>query len=372
MKRVALELGGNNSFIVLEDADLEAAFRRGLGHVLSPGPDLHGLRARHIVHESDRRRVPPTLAERAGASPRETRYRGGRPRADHRQDGSSSGSTRSSMSPSTPARAGTGGKGDPPYFRPTVLADVTPEMPAWHEEIFGPVAPVMASPTSEAIAIAKRDTQYGLSRRPVCAAWTRARRSPSRFQTGLVHIKDQTVNYESYISVRRCRRLGQRRALRRSGPRSTSSPSGNGSPSGPSRRATRSRLAVRSRSTRRLDRGARHDRLGGGDRGLLGRATDDAAVLALDGRIAPPVFAIVGVWTVLQEAAQAMAPAETRSRVVHGDQDIQISAPIAAGMTLVSRATPVIGSTDEAERDDARDPRRRRGPRTASSSTSST
>jgi acyl dehydratase len=71
------------------------------------------------------------------------------------------------------------------------------------------------------------------------------------------------------------------------------------------------------------------------------RATDDEAALALGGRVAPPVFAIVPVWDVLQEAARAMAPEEARKRVVHGDQDILISAPIEAGMELHAKAAAV-------------------------------
>jgi acyl dehydratase len=71
------------------------------------------------------------------------------------------------------------------------------------------------------------------------------------------------------------------------------------------------------------------------------RATDDDAALALGGRIAPPVFAIVPVWDVLQEAAHATAPKEARKQVVHGDQDILISLPIEAGMELHARAAAV-------------------------------
>ncbi len=70
-------------------------------------------------------------------------------------------------------------------------------------------------------------------------------------------------------------------------------------------------------------------------------ATDEVAPLALEGRVAPPVFGIVPVWATLQEAAKAVAPEEARPRVVHGDQDILISAPIASGMTLRSRAAAV-------------------------------
>lgn len=71
------------------------------------------------------------------------------------------------------------------------------------------------------------------------------------------------------------------------------------------------------------------------------RATDETSQIALDGRIATPVFAIVPVWDTLQEAAHSIAPEEARPRVVHGDQDIRISTPIRAGMTVRSRAAAV-------------------------------
>jgi acyl dehydratase len=71
------------------------------------------------------------------------------------------------------------------------------------------------------------------------------------------------------------------------------------------------------------------------------QATNESGPIALAGRVATPVFAIVPVWGVLQEAATSVAPAEARPRVVHGDQDIRISIPIQPGMTVRSRAAAV-------------------------------
>ncbi|MGA8219909.1 MAG: MaoC/PaaZ C-terminal domain-containing protein [Solirubrobacterales bacterium] len=71
------------------------------------------------------------------------------------------------------------------------------------------------------------------------------------------------------------------------------------------------------------------------------RATEERSAIALEGRIATPVFAIVPVWDALQEAARSVAPKEARPRVVHGDQDIQIATPIKSGMTVRSRAAAV-------------------------------
>jgi acyl dehydratase len=54
-----------------------------------------------------------------------------------------------------------------------------------------------------------------------------------------------------------------------------------------------------------------------------------------------PVFAIVPVWETIAPASRSVASDEARTRVVHYEHDIVAHRPIAAGMTLTSRATPV-------------------------------
>jgi acyl dehydratase len=70
-------------------------------------------------------------------------------------------------------------------------------------------------------------------------------------------------------------------------------------------------------------------------------ATDETAPAALEGRVAPPVFAIVPLWDSVSPASRAVAADEIRSRVVHYEQDIVLHRPLEAGMQLVSQATPV-------------------------------
>ena len=73
------------------------------------------------------------------------------------------------------AEALTGGKADGLFYPPTVLAGVTPEMAAFREEIFGPVAPVITfSSDDEAVALANQ-TEYGLSAAVQSASASRAR-----------------------------------------------------------------------------------------------------------------------------------------------------------------------------------------------------
>ena len=60
------------------------------------------------------------------------------------------------------ARLVEGGTHEGLFYRPTVLADVTTDLPAWTDEIFGPVAPVTTFETDdEAIALANA-SEYGL------------------------------------------------------------------------------------------------------------------------------------------------------------------------------------------------------------------
>ena len=57
----------------------------------------------------------------------------------------------------------TGGSYEGLYYRPTVLTDFAPDNPAWSQEIFGPVAPVMIyDEIDEAIDIINA-SEYGLS-----------------------------------------------------------------------------------------------------------------------------------------------------------------------------------------------------------------
>lgn len=70
-------------------------------------------------------------------------------------------------------------------------------------------------------------------------------------------------------------------------------------------------------------------------------ATDDTAPASLEGRMAPPVFAIVPLWDSVAPASRAVASDAIRNRVVHYEQDIVLHHPIEAGMELVSTATPV-------------------------------
>jgi benzaldehyde dehydrogenase (NAD) len=197
LKRTALELGGNNPLIVLEDADVDAAASAGAwGSFLHQG-QICMAAGRHIVHESIVEDYVEALRARAERLPV------GDPHRDEVGLGPIINEAQvlnvQRIVDATRAAGGTaltGGDREGLYFPATVLRDVTPEMAAWSEEIFGPVAPVMSFGTEdEAIALAN-DTELGLSAAVQTSSPERGAAVAARLRAGMVHINDQTVNDE--------------------------------------------------------------------------------------------------------------------------------------------------------------------------------
>jgi benzaldehyde dehydrogenase (NAD) len=94
------------------------------------------------------------------------------------------------------ARLAAGGTYSGLFYRPTVLADVPRTSAAYTDEIFGPVAPVVAFDTiDEAVAMAS-DNEYGLSVGILTSDVMQGMAIADRIDTGIVHINDQTIGDE--------------------------------------------------------------------------------------------------------------------------------------------------------------------------------
>ena len=120
-----------------------------------------------------------------------------------------------------------------------MLADVPTTAPAYSEEVFGPVAPVVRFDSVEEVVRLAADTPYGLSLGILTRDVMRGLEIAERIPSGLVHINDQTVNDEANIPFGgvRTRAPGRDRAVGRR--TSTRSPTRSGSPSGGRCRSTR-------------------------------------------------------------------------------------------------------------------------------------
>lgn len=197
----ALELGGNNAHLVMESADLERAIDAGeFGSFTHQGQECISIN-RHLVHERHYDDYVDRLAERATQLPI------GDPQHPDTIVGPVIDETqRDTMlelideSVDAGATIEAGGDHDGLFVEPTVLADVTNDMPIASNEHFGPIAPVISfSDTEEAIDLAN-DTEYGLSGSVHASDIEKAKRIARALETGMVHINDQPLNDEAHVA----------------------------------------------------------------------------------------------------------------------------------------------------------------------------
>jgi benzaldehyde dehydrogenase (NAD) len=199
LKRVSLELGGNNPYIVMDDADIEAAASAGAWGAFFHQGQICLTGGRHIVHESIADAYVEALVRKANAlvvgDPFDDKVQVG-PIVNERQAANVERIVTETIAQG--AKLVTGGSRNGLFFEPTVITGVRPGMAAFDEERFGPVAAVTTfKDDEEAIALAN-ETDYGLVAAVVSKDLVRAQRIADELHSGVVHINDQTVLHGVY------------------------------------------------------------------------------------------------------------------------------------------------------------------------------
>jgi len=166
LKKTVLELGGSDPYVVLADADLDAAVETCVeSRLINSGQSCIAAKrfvvVREVAGEFTRRFVERMAAKRMGDPLDEANDLGPQARRDLRDD--LHDQVRRSIDRG--ARCLLGGEvpdGPGAFYPPTVLAGVGPGMPAYEEELFGPVAAVIeVADEQEAIRVAN-DSPFGL------------------------------------------------------------------------------------------------------------------------------------------------------------------------------------------------------------------
>lgn len=194
LKRVSLELGGNNAFIVMEDADVEVAARAAaFGSYFHQGQICFSI-GRHLVHESLHDAYVDALTRVAKrlvvGNPIDDKVQVG-PLINERQCRQVDVIVQETVSQG--ARLVLGGTHEGLFYAPTVLTGVTPEMPAFAQEIFGPVAPVTSfRDRQHAIALANQ-SDYGLAVAIQTGVLEQGLAMAEHLRVGIAHINDQTI-----------------------------------------------------------------------------------------------------------------------------------------------------------------------------------
>jgi aldehyde dehydrogenase (NAD+) len=169
LKRVSLELGGKGANLIFADAD-EKAVKRGVIHCMQNSGQSCNAPTRMMV-ESDRyadavdQAKATAEATQVGATTESGRHIG--PVVSELQFNKIQGLIETGIKEGATLVAG--GLGRPEgvnkgfYVRPTVFADVTPDMTIYREEIFGPVLAITPFETEDQAVEMANDTVYGLT-----------------------------------------------------------------------------------------------------------------------------------------------------------------------------------------------------------------
>ncbi len=166
LKKSVLELGGSDPSIVLADADLDAAVSSCVfGRLLNNGQSCIAAKRFIVVEEIAEDFTKKLLTHMRAAvmgDPMDKNTVVGPMAREDLRDGLHDQVRRSVDAGATLALGGEVPDQPGWWYPPTVLTDVGPGMPAYAEELFGPVAAVIrARDTADAIRIAN-DTRYGL------------------------------------------------------------------------------------------------------------------------------------------------------------------------------------------------------------------
>ena len=192
IKKSTLELGGNDVFIVLDDADLEKAVKTGVQARLANAGQVCTAAKRFIVHQKvadqflrqftdafQQVKMGDPLDESTTLGPLSSK------------DALETLSKQVSEAVQKGAKLHFGGKpanSEGNFFEPTILTHITRDNPAYFEEFFGPVAQVYVVQDDEEAVRLANDSHYGLGGAIFSRDIERAKGLASRIETGMVYI----------------------------------------------------------------------------------------------------------------------------------------------------------------------------------------
>lgn len=194
MKKITLELGGNDPLIVLDDADVEAAVKGVInGAYLNAGQVCMGVK-RIIVQEGIYEEFKSKLVEET------SKIKMGNPMDTSTQLGtliSQKAARQVEETVNNAVKDGAeiliGGKRDGAFYEATVIDKVTPQMDLVVNETFGPVAPLIKVKTvDEAIQIANA-TDYGLQAGVFTENYRNALKCVNEIEAGTVFVNKQST-----------------------------------------------------------------------------------------------------------------------------------------------------------------------------------
>ena len=199
LKKTTLELGGSDAFIVLDDADLEKAVKHAVsGRMGNAGQACTASKRIIVVESLADRFLEKFQAAMAGFKPgdpmdKETTLA---PLSSSQALKTLLGQVEEAVGRG--ARLLMGGRridserGE--FMQPTILTDIAPDNPAYHQEFFGPVALFFRVPDEDAAVKLANDSPFGLGGSVFTSDIERGRDVARRIDTGMVFINSSAVS----------------------------------------------------------------------------------------------------------------------------------------------------------------------------------
>lgn len=200
LKKAILEMGGDNAFIVREDADIDYAVNAAaFGKFLHQGQICMAIN-RILIHENIYKEFADKFIAKVATikygNPADPNVTVG-PLIENRHVNRILKNIEESIKAG--AVLALGGTADGNVLAPTVITNATNKMPIACDEIFGPVAVLIPfKDDEEAIQIAN-DSIYGLSGAIHTKDLDKGVRIAQQIETGMIHINDQSVNDEPQL-----------------------------------------------------------------------------------------------------------------------------------------------------------------------------
>ncbi|WP_416563655.1 NAD-dependent succinate-semialdehyde dehydrogenase [Nocardia testacea] len=197
--RTSMELGGNAPFVVFDDADIDAAVEGALLAKLRNGGEACTAANRFHVH----RAVVEEFTEKfVAAINSQVRLGPGTdpdttlgPLVSEDQLNTVAELVDDAVGAGASVRVGGKAAGGPGWFYPaTVLTDIPPQARILREEVFGPVAPIVAFDTEEEGLAAANDTEFGLVSYIYTRDLERALRVAEGLESGMVGVNRGVIS----------------------------------------------------------------------------------------------------------------------------------------------------------------------------------
>lgn len=198
LKKSTLELGGNDVFVVLDDADMEKAITIGCQARLNNAGQVCTAAKRFILHEKIAAQFRQGMLEAFKA------IKIGDPLDESTQLGPLSSKDaadklykqvqKAVKQGATLLTGGNPVQGQGFFFEPTILENISIDNDAWYEEFFGPVAQIYIAKDDDEIVEIANNSNYGLGGAIHSKDIERAKKLASRIETGMLWINWYTAS----------------------------------------------------------------------------------------------------------------------------------------------------------------------------------